>query len=359
MEAGNRVPADGRLLPRGDARDRGGRPHRGEHADAQGHRCHRRAGRRARRSPLPRVHEHLGHPRTWRDDRHDDRHGHRDRAHRRTAQPDRGRQDAAAEAARQADHASSPASPASRSSSCSSSGSATTTPSTRSSSPASHSPSRRSLAGFRPSSRRSTRRAPGPGRPRRDRQAPALRRDAGIGLGRSVRTRPGTLTLNKMTAREFDDPRTATLQGHRRGLRHHRAVPERRRRTDRPGGRAAADGAVRRRPARPGRRAHRRPDRGRADRAGGQGRARSRWRARPATRGSAEVPFDSDYKFMATFHEMTDAKGRPVIRCFVKGAPDVLIARGGSSAARRRSRPDHRREPQPGHRRERSHRAAG
>jgi Ca2+-transporting ATPase len=43
----------------------------------------------------------------------------------------------------------------------------------------------------------------------------------------------------------------------------------------------------------------------------------------------AEVPFDSDYKFMATFHNMTDEKGKPVVRCFVKGAPDVLIARGG------------------------------
>ena len=42
----------------------------------------------------------------------------------------------------------------------------------------------------------------------------------------------------------------------------------------------------------------------------------------------AEVPFDSDYKFMATFHEMTDEHGRPVLRCFVKGAPDVLIGRG-------------------------------
>jgi P-type Ca2+ transporter type 2C len=40
----------------------------------------------------------------------------------------------------------------------------------------------------------------------------------------------------------------------------------------------------------------------------------------------AEVPFDSDYKFMATFHEM-EADGRKVIRCFVKGAPDVLLAR--------------------------------
>ena len=41
----------------------------------------------------------------------------------------------------------------------------------------------------------------------------------------------------------------------------------------------------------------------------------------------AEVPFDSDYKFMATFHEMSADDGRPVVRCYVKGAPDVLIAR--------------------------------
>jgi Ca2+-transporting ATPase len=40
----------------------------------------------------------------------------------------------------------------------------------------------------------------------------------------------------------------------------------------------------------------------------------------------AEVPFDSEYKFMATFHEMED-DGRKVVRCFVKGAPDELLAR--------------------------------
>ncbi|HET6642230.1 MAG TPA: HAD-IC family P-type ATPase [Gaiellaceae bacterium] len=40
----------------------------------------------------------------------------------------------------------------------------------------------------------------------------------------------------------------------------------------------------------------------------------------------AEVPFDSDYKFMATFHELEE-DGRKVIRCFVKGAPDVLLER--------------------------------
>ena len=43
----------------------------------------------------------------------------------------------------------------------------------------------------------------------------------------------------------------------------------------------------------------------------------------------AEVPFDSEYKFMATFHSMTNEDGDTVVRCFVKGAPDVLIARAG------------------------------
>jgi P-type Ca2+ transporter type 2C len=33
---------------------------------------------------------------------------------------------------------------------------------------------------------------------------------------------------------------------------------------------------------------------------------------------------------MATFHEMPGPDGKPVVRCYVKGAPDVLIARGGS-----------------------------
>ncbi len=32
---------------------------------------------------------------------------------------------------------------------------------------------------------------------------------------------------------------------------------------------------------------------------------------------------------MATFHNMENDQGQPVVRCFVKGAPDVLIARGG------------------------------
>ena len=44
----------------------------------------------------------------------------------------------------------------------------------------------------------------------------------------------------------------------------------------------------------------------------------------------AEVPFDSEYKFMGTFHEMRGVDGAPPIRCFVKGAPDVLISKAGS-----------------------------
>src|SRR5688572_1329569 len=44
----------------------------------------------------------------------------------------------------------------------------------------------------------------------------------------------------------------------------------------------------------------------------------------------AEVPFDSEYKFMATFHRMEDRSGREVVRCFVKGAPDVLIDRSST-----------------------------
>ena len=41
----------------------------------------------------------------------------------------------------------------------------------------------------------------------------------------------------------------------------------------------------------------------------------------------AELPFDAAYKLMATFHRMTDDVGQEVVRCFVKGAPDQLLAR--------------------------------
>jgi Ca2+-transporting ATPase len=41
----------------------------------------------------------------------------------------------------------------------------------------------------------------------------------------------------------------------------------------------------------------------------------------------AEVPFDAAYKLMATFHNMNRPDGTPVMRAYVKGAPDVLLER--------------------------------
>ncbi len=44
----------------------------------------------------------------------------------------------------------------------------------------------------------------------------------------------------------------------------------------------------------------------------------------------AELPFDAAYKLMATFHRMKDETGKEVVRCFVKGAPDQLLARAAT-----------------------------
>ena len=44
----------------------------------------------------------------------------------------------------------------------------------------------------------------------------------------------------------------------------------------------------------------------------------------------AELPFDASYKLMSTFHKMADASGKEVIRCFVKGAPEQLLARAAT-----------------------------
>ena len=120
----------------------------------------------------------------------------------------------------------------------------------------------------------------------------------------------GTLTLNKMTAREFTDPGPEPLHGHRRGLQHHRAAAARRRRAGRPRRRAAADGAVRRRPPRRRRQLIGDPTEGALIVLAAKGGldldgVRARY---PRV---AEVPFDSDYKFMATFHDMTDEQGKP------------------------------------------------
>ncbi len=45
----------------------------------------------------------------------------------------------------------------------------------------------------------------------------------------------------------------------------------------------------------------------------------------------ATLPFDAAYKMMATFHRMQDASGKDVIRAYVKGAPDQLLARAASA----------------------------
>ncbi|MFE1307640.1 cation-translocating P-type ATPase [Streptomyces sp. NPDC058755] len=45
----------------------------------------------------------------------------------------------------------------------------------------------------------------------------------------------------------------------------------------------------------------------------------------------ATLPFDPSYKLMATFHSATDPAGRPVVRCFVKGAAPAVMARAATA----------------------------
>ncbi|MFG2973270.1 cation-translocating P-type ATPase [Streptomyces sp. NPDC048331] len=56
-----------------------------------------------------------------------------------------------------------------------------------------------------------------------------------------------------------------------------------------------------------------------------------------ATRDSlprlATLPFDPEYKLMATFHSAVDAAGRQVVRCFVKGAAPAVMARATTALA--------------------------
>jgi len=47
----------------------------------------------------------------------------------------------------------------------------------------------------------------------------------------------------------------------------------------------------------------------------------------------ATLPFDPTYKLMATFNKATDAAGREVVRCFVKGAAPAVVSRTGSGWA--------------------------
>ena len=55
---------------------------------------------------------------------------------------------------------------------------------------------------------------------------------------------------------------------------------------------------------------------------------------RAAHRRVAEVPFDSAVKLMATFHRLVDSSGEETVRAFVKGAPDVILDRSARIIAR-------------------------
>ena len=45
----------------------------------------------------------------------------------------------------------------------------------------------------------------------------------------------------------------------------------------------------------------------------------------------ATLPFDPSYKLMATFNTAKDATGRPVVRCFIKGAAPAVMARAATA----------------------------
>jgi P-type Ca2+ transporter type 2C len=47
----------------------------------------------------------------------------------------------------------------------------------------------------------------------------------------------------------------------------------------------------------------------------------------------ATLPFDPAYKLMATFNSAVDSFGRPIVRCFVKGAAPAVMARTASALA--------------------------
>ncbi|MFF2788870.1 cation-translocating P-type ATPase [Streptomyces sp. NPDC058049] len=47
----------------------------------------------------------------------------------------------------------------------------------------------------------------------------------------------------------------------------------------------------------------------------------------------ATLPFDPEYKLMATFHSAVDDSGRQVVRCFVKGAAPAVMARAATALA--------------------------
>ena len=60
---------------------------------------------------------------------------------------------------------------------------------------------------------------------------------------------------------------------------------------------------------------------------------------RAGTRRLATLPFDPTYKLMATFAPAIDSAGRPVVRCYVKGAAPAVMARAATALAAGRSIP--------------------
>ena len=193
----------------------------------------------------------------------------------------------------------------------------------------------------------------GVGRSKRHRQAAAVGRDAGLGFG-------DLLGQDRHAHAQQDDgarvhhPRPEPLQGDRRGLRHarddaagqwhrgpaalaekhpvlqhRRQAAQRRRRQDRSRPDPAADGACAPTPVWTTAALIGDPTEGALIVLAEKGGIHVDG-AREMYPRVAEVPFDSDYKFMATFHNMINEQGKPVVRCFVKGAPDVLIARSAS-----------------------------
>jgi len=53
----------------------------------------------------------------------------------------------------------------------------------------------------------------------------------------------------------------------------------------------------------------------------------------------ATLPFDPSYKLMATFNSATDGAGRPVVRCFVKGAAPAVMSRAATALSAGRTIP--------------------
>ncbi|MFF7930761.1 HAD-IC family P-type ATPase [Streptomyces sp. NPDC007940] len=53
----------------------------------------------------------------------------------------------------------------------------------------------------------------------------------------------------------------------------------------------------------------------------------------------AVLPFDPEYKLMATFNSVVDTAGRPVVRCFVKGAAPAVLARAACALSAGRTVP--------------------